>query len=133
MSSKSTPTTRKWNTYVDEAKAEDFVLEMDGDAPDIHITNPTGVRMMRVASAVRAGDEEALLLALCGDAYTEGVQPLLVTAGHKVVGALVEDLMDHFDLYEPLLLIGPSGDRVTEKRPTQIKALQRIGYKIQGE
>ncbi len=47
--------------------------------------------------------------------------------------ALTEDLMDHFDLYEPVTLVGPGGGKLTRKRPREIQALINQGYRPMGE
>jgi hypothetical protein len=47
--------------------------------------------------------------------------------------SLTEDLMDHFDLYEPVTLVGPGGGKVTRKRPLEIQTLINQGYRPVGE
>lgn len=123
-------TTHSWDSYVAEAQAEDFILKVDEETT-IRVTNPTGVRTMRLAQAQRAGDLEAVLVALCGDAFPD-VSKLLGKAGHKALPKLVEDMMEHFDMYEDFTLEGPGGQTVTAKRPTAIQALLKLGYTIQG-
>lgn len=121
-------TTKTWDQYAAEADAPDFVLHRTKDDPDpIHVTNPTGARMLRVAQGTRAGDLDAILLGLCGEAYPE-VNKLVAKAGHKALPRLVEDIMDHFDLYEDIELEGPGGGTVTARRPTEVQKLVRMGY-----
>lgn len=131
MASKDVEVTRKWDTFVREAARPDYVLDL-GDGELLHITNPTGTRLLRIGQALRAGDEYAMLVGLTGEAF-ERINKLLETAGHKVITQLAEDLMDHFDIYEDVEMVGPGGGKVTEKRPSKIKQLVRMGYKPLGE
>lgn len=118
-----------WDKYVEEAEAEDFVLTTaDGD---IRITNPTGTRVLRVAQGMRAGDLDAILLGLTGEAYSE-VSKLLGSAGHKALPKLIEDIMDHFDMYDDVELVGPGGGTVTASRPREIRGLIANGYTPKG-
>lgn len=129
MSTKQT--TYKWDTYVAEAQAEDFILEKP-DGEQVRISNPTGARVLRLAQGLREGDLDMMLVALCGDTYPE-VRELVATAGHKAFPKLVEDLMDHFDLYEDLKLVGPEGNTVTARRPTEVRRFRELGYVPMGE
>jgi triosephosphate isomerase len=81
---------------------------------------------------LREGDLELILASLTGDQW-ERLQELLGGVGHKAMPKLTEDLMDHFDLYEPVTLIGAGGGKVTRKRPTEIQALLNQGYRPVGE
>lgn len=118
-----------WDKYVEEAEAEDFVLTTaDGE---IRITNPTGTRVLRVAQGMRAGDLDAILLGLTGEAYAE-VSKLLAVAGHKALPKLIEDIMDHFDMYDDVELVGPGGGTVTASRPREIRGLIANGYTPKG-
>lgn len=128
---KKAQTTYKWDAYVSEAEAPDFVLKVSDDH-EIRITNPTGTRILRLAQGLRSGDLDVILLALTGDAYQE-VSALMANAGHKALPALVGDLMEHFDLYEEYTLVGPGGGTVKAKRPDEIRKLLTLGYTIQGE
>ena len=119
-----------WDTYAEEAKVPDFVLKTKEGT--IKITNPTGVQIMRVSQGMRAADLELMLLGLTGDAYDD-VTALLGQAGHQAFPRLVEDLMDHFGIYDEVTLRGPGGGTVKEKRPTKIKALLEMGYTVKGE
>ena len=117
--------THSWDQYVKEAEAEDFVLTTaDGE---IRVTNPTGIRVMLVAQGMRTGDLDAILLGLTGEAY-EAIKGLLATSGHKALPKLVEDLMDHFDMYDEIELVGPGGGTVKATRPREIRGLLSSGY-----
>ena len=121
--------TRTWDNYAREAEAADFVLKTaDGE---IRITNPTGARIKRVAQGMRAGDLDLILLGLTGDAYQD-VTALVDTAGHKAMPKLVEDLMEHFDMYEEIELQGPGGGTVTATKPREVKRLLAMGYTPKG-
>lgn len=123
-------TSYSWDKYVDEAKAEDFVLKTaDGE---IRITNPTGARVMRVSQGMRANDLDLILLGLTGDAYKE-VSALLAQVGHKALPRLIEDIQEHFDMYEEIELVGPGGGTVKASKPTELRALFNMGYKPVGE
>ena len=121
----------KWDDYAREAEVAPFVLRVSEDET-ITVQNPTGVQIMRLGQGLRAGDMELMLIALTGDAHTQ-VMGLLGKVGHKALPKLIEDLVDHFGLYEDVDLRGPSGGVVTERRPDKIRALLRSGYKPLGE
>lgn len=124
-------TIKQWDTYADEADVPDFVIQVkDGD--DIRVSNPTGTQVMRISQGLRSGDLELILTGVCGDSYP-AIDTLMGSTGHKAFPALVEDLMDHFDLYEEVQLVGPSGGTVKAKRPTKVKQLIDLGYKVKGE
>lgn len=124
-------TTRTWDSYVSEADRPDFILKVS-DEKEIHISNPTGIQVMRLGEATRSGDPDAILAALTGDAWME-IRELIGHAGSKAVDSLLEDLMEHFDLFDEVELIGPGGGKVTESRPTRLRSLLRMGYKPVGE
>ena len=121
----------KWDDYAREAEVAPFVLRVSEDEA-ITIQNPTGVQIMRLGQGLRAGDLDLMLFALTGDSHTD-ITRLLGKVGHKALPKLIEDLMDHFGLYEDVDLRGPSGGVVTERRPDKIRALVRAGYKPLGE
>lgn len=121
----------RWDDYAREAAVSDFVLRVSDDEV-IRVENPTGVQIMRLGQAMRVGDLDAMLLALTGEAHVQ-ITALLGKVGHKALPKLIEDLMDHFGLYEDVELRGPSGGVVTERRPDKIRALLRSGYKPLGE
>ena len=121
----------KWDDYAREAEVPPFVLRVSEDEK-IEVQNPTGVQIMRLGQGLRTGDMELMLIALTGDAHTQ-VMGLLGKVGHKALPKLIEDLMDHFGLYEDVDLRGPLGGVVTERRPDKIRALLRSGYKPLGE
>ena len=124
-------TTVQFNKYVEEAQSPDFVIKVD-DTTEIRVTNPDYMRLERFAQGSRSGDLDVVLGALCGAAVTD-IKKLLAKAGHKAVPALMEDIMDHFDMYDEIELVGPGGGVVTEKRPTKIKTLIGLGYRPKGE
>jgi len=122
-----------FDKYVEEAEVEDFVITLkDGD--DIHITNPGYDRLERYAQGVRSGDLELVFGSLCGDAFL-AVKAALAKkkAGQKAIPAIMEDILDHFEMYDEIELVGPGGGVVTEKRPTKIRALIGLGYRPKGE
>lgn len=119
------PKTYNWDDYTAEAEAPDFVLTTaDGE---IRITNPTGARVVRLAQAMQRGDMDAMLLALTGDAYPE-VNKLLATSGHKALPRLLEDLQQHFDMYDDVELVSPDGVTVKATTPKRIRELLALGY-----
>lgn len=124
-------TFKTWDQYTDEARIEPFQLVVSKDETLI-FEPPTGAALLQIMRGLRSGDLEVILFAITGDQWGR-VQELLGTAGHKALPALVEDLMDHFDLYEPVTLRGPGGGTVTKKRPTEINALLNQGYRPLGE
>ena len=87
---------------------------------------------MRIAQGIRSGDLELILRALVGDQWPR-VQELLGGAGHKALPSLVEDMLDHFELYEEVTLVGPGGGRITKRRPTDIRSAIAQGYQPAGE
>jgi hypothetical protein len=123
--------TVKWDQYVDEARIEPFRLEVSDDETLV-IEAPTGVSLIRIMQGMREGDLEAILIGLTGDAWPR-LQQLMGGVGHKAMPKLTEDLMDHFDIYEDVVLVGPSGGQVTERRPTKIQKLLNMGYRPAGE
>lgn len=122
---------KTWDDYVDEAKVAPFTLEVSKDET-LTFEAPSGVALLRITHGLRTGDLEVILHALVGEGWPR-VEELLGTASHKALPNLVEDMMDHFDLYEPVTLIGPGGGRVTRKRPREIQVLINQGYHPAGE
>jgi len=120
-----------WDTYVEEARIEPFRLKVSTDET-LEFEAPTGTALLRIMQGLRRGDLELILRSLVGDDW-ERVENLLGNAGHKALPSLVEDMLDHFDLYEPVTLIGPGGGKVTKKRPRDIQALLNQGYRPAGE
>lgn len=120
-----------WDTYVEEARIEPFRLKVSTDET-LEFEAPTGTALIQIMRGLRQGDLELILHSLVGDDW-ERVDILLSQAGHKALPALVEDMMDHFDLYEPVTLIGPGGGKVSKKRPRDIQALINQGYRPAGE
>ena len=124
-------TFRKWDEYVEEARIEPFELGISDDETLV-FEAPTGAALIQIMRGLRAGDLEVILANLAGDQW-ERLLELFGGAGHKVMPSLTEDLMDHFQLYEPVTLVGPGGGKVTRKRPTDIKRMLDQGYRPAGE
>lgn len=124
--------THLWDDYVEEANLPDFVIADKDGNERLRVTNPTGVQLLRIAQGLRSGDLALMLLGLTGDA-NEAAMKLLSTAGHKALPKLVEDLMEHFGLYDEMELVGPGGGTVHESRPTKIMQLLKMGYTPKGE
>lgn len=120
-----------WDSYVEEARIEPFRLKVSAEET-LEFEAPTGTALLRIMQGLRRGDLELILRSLVGDDW-ERVENLLSRAGHKALPSLVEDMMDHFDLYEPVTLIGPGGGKVVKKRPREIQALINQGYRPAGE
>jgi hypothetical protein len=114
-------TFKTWDQYAQEAEIEPFRLKVSDDET-LAFEVPTGAALMRIMSGLRQGDIEQIMVALAGDQW-QRLEELFGDVGHKALPSLCEDLMDHFDLYEPVTLVGPGGGKVTRKRPTQIQAL----------
>lgn len=122
---------KKWDDYVDEARIDPFRLQVSDDET-LEFPVPSGVAIMRIAQGIRAGDLELILRALVGEQW-QRIEQLLGSAGHKALPALVEDMLDYFDLYEKVTLVGPGGGTVTAKRPREIQSLLTQGYRLAGE
>lgn len=122
---------RTWDEYAEEAKIDPFLLKIS-DTETLEFAAPTGASLMNIMAGLRAGDLELILSSLAGDSWPR-LEELFGGVGHKALPALTEDLMEHFDLYEPVVLIGPGGGKVTRKRPTDIQALLNQGYRPAGE
>lgn len=120
-----------WDTYVEEAKVDPFNLKVSADET-IVIPGPNGMATIRINQGVRDGDLEIILYALVGEHWPR-IQELLEAANSGAFESLVEDMMEHFNLYHDVVLIGPGGGKVKEKRPTKIKRLLDMGYREQGE
>ena len=120
-----------WDQYAEEARIEPFVLKVSEDE-SLTFEAPSGAALVQIMRGLRSGDLELILASLAGDQW-ERLQELFGGIGHKALPALTEDLMDHFELYEPVTLIGPGGGKVTRKRPTDIRTLVNQGYKPVGE
>jgi hypothetical protein len=127
----NTTGTKRWDQYVEEAKIAPFNLPVSDDETLV-FENPSGEALLQIMQGLRTGDLEAILANLAGDNWPR-LQELFGSAGHKVMPALTEDLMDHFDLYEPVTLVGPGGGKVTRKRPREIQTLINQGYRPLGE
>lgn len=127
----STDTPKRWDQYVEEAKVAPFLLPIS-DEETLTFENPSGAALVQIMHGLRNGDLELILASLSGDNWAR-LQELFGNAGHKVLPKLTEDLMDHFDLYEPVTLVGPGGGKLTRKRPREIQALINQGYRPMGE
>lgn len=127
----STKQEYSWDKYVEEAAGEPFRLRVDKDTL-LEFPMPTGAALLRITQGLRSGDLELILRAVVGDDWPE-VEQLLGRAGHKALPALVEDMLDHFDLYEDVTLVGPGGGRVKRRRPRDIQAMMDQGYVPAGE
>ena len=123
--------THRWDKYVEEAQIEPFRLQVSDDETLV-FPPPSGVALIRIAQGLRSGDIELILRCLVGDDWPR-LEELLGGAGHKAFPALVEDMMDHFDLYEEVALEGPGGGRVRARRPREIQSLIAQGYRPAGE
>ena len=128
MSKKTFPT---WDEYAKEAEIEPFELVISEDET-LTIEAPSGNALVRIMQGLRNGDLLVILQALTGDAWPR-LEELFGGVGHKVMPALTEDLMDHFDLYEEVHLVGPSGGVKKVKRPTEVQRLMALGYRPVGE
>lgn len=122
---------KKWDQYAAEAAVEPFQLPVSEDET-LLFEVPSGVAIMRIAQGLRSGDLELILRSVVGDQWPR-VQELLGGVGHKALPSLVEDMLDHFELYEDVALVGPGGGKVTARRPREIQALVSQGYRPAGE
>src|SRR5690606_2269753 len=102
----------------------------EGDV--IEVECPSGVAIMRISQGLRSGDLALILRALVGD-HWERFEELLGKAGHKVMSRIVEDMMDHFDLYEDVTLVSPDGGKRKARRPREVQRLIDLGYRPVGE
>lgn len=124
-------TFKTWDAYTEEAKIPSFDLKVSDDETLI-FEAPSGVALIQIMRGLRNGDLEVILANLAGDQWDRLLE-LFGGAGHKVMPALTEDLMDHFELYEDVTLVGPGGGKVTRRRPTDIKRMIDQGYRPVGE
>lgn len=124
----STPTTHQWDAYAAEAQTPPFVLEVSGQ-DDIVIEAPSGAASLQAARAFRSGDAQAMLWALCGDAWPR-IEALIATAPTKAMDNLVTDLSLHFDLLPATYLVGPSGGHKRVKDPREIERLLGLGWQV---
>lgn len=124
-------TFKTWDQYTEEAKLEPFPLPIS-EEETLVFEAPTGVALIKITEGLRNGDIVTILSALAGDRWPRLLE-LFGDVGHKALPALTEDLMDHFDLYEPVVLVGPGGGKVTRKRPREIQAMLEQGYRPAGE
>ena len=128
MDKNQAPETYIWDDYVEEADAPDFVMRNRAGDEVLRVTNPTGVRIMRVSEGLRDGDLDVVLLGLTGDGYAAAVK-LLTKAGSKALPRLVEDMMHHFDMYDEVELVAPGGNIIKVTKPTELRALMAQGYR----
>ena len=124
----STPTTHTWDAYVAEAQHPPFVLQVR-DQEDIVIEAPSGAASLQASRAYRAGDAQAMLWALCGDAWPR-VEALIATAPLTAMNNLVTDIGLHFDLLPTQWMVGPSGGRKAVKDPREIERLLNMGWQF---
>lgn len=122
---------KTWDQYKEEAYIAPFSLKVSEDEVLV-FENPSGTALLRITQGLRNGDVALILSAVAGD-NSERVFELLNDVGHKAVSQLVEDLMDHFGLYEPITLVGPHGGSVVAKRPTEVQKLINQGWRPAGE
>ena len=124
----STPTTHSWDAYAAEAQHPPFVLQVSGQE-DIVIEAPSGAAGLKAASALRADDAEAMLWALCGEAWPR-VKDLIATAPLDAMMNLLWDLNLHFDMLPSYQMVGPSGGTRRVKDPREIERLTDMGWQI---
>lgn len=122
---------KTWDQYRDEAAGEPFKLPINSEET-LEFPMPSGTALIRIMQGLRIGDLELILRSVVGDDWPR-IEDLLSKAGHKALPSLVEDMLDHFDLYEPVTLIGPGGGKVVKKKPREIQALFNQGYRPAGE
>lgn len=136
----TTTNRHSWDDYVADAQIEPFVLtyrDLGGDGePEVRtitIEQPNSVQMMRIAAGVRAGDAEAIMLGLCGDAWPE-VYELLSRpkAGFGAMLRLEADLLKHFQLNDEVELRGPGGGTRKVSDPQEVARLLRLGWESTG-
>lgn len=122
---------RTWDSFVEEAKIDAYTLQVSADE-SLVIECPSGAALLHISQGLRNGDLELILASLCGE-HWERIEELMRNAPHGVLPNLVEALMDHFNLYEPVTLTGPGGGKVTRKKPREIQQLLNQGYRPMGE
>lgn len=122
---------KTWDQFADEAKIEPYVMPVKDEDP-FTFTCPSGAALMHIMRGIRTGDMELILTYLAGDQWPRMIEKF-GDVGHKALSAIAEELLDYFDLYEPVKLTGPGGGTVTAKRPTEIQGLLNQGYRIAGE
>lgn len=127
----SKKTFKHWDQYTEEAKIEPFELPISADETLV-FEAPSGAALIQIMRGLRNGDLEVILANLAGDQWDRLLQ-LFGGVGHKAMPALTEDLMDHFELYEDVTLVGPGGGTIKRRRPTDIKRMIDQGYRPAGE
>jgi len=130
-------TFKTWDEYQAEAEHPPFVIPVT-KTKKVTVPAPTSAQVTQYNRAARHGDPEAMLIAVCGEAWPQ-VEELVNKVNHKVAENLLADLTMFFDLVEEVTLEGPAphpdkpGPRVTTKDPRQIGKLYNQGYRIVGE
>ena len=117
--------------YIDEARVDPFVLGLP-DGTELEIEGPTGASLNLFGQAASTGDVDAMLVALCGDAYP-AVRDVFDHAGYTATVAVLEDMLGHFGLDNgatEVTLQGPGGGTVRESDPRKIEALLKRGWKL---
>lgn len=124
-------TTYSWDVYVKEAEKPPFELEISPDDTLI-IECPDAIALGRLADAMRGGDLEVALYALVGEHWPR-VKKLLSNVGYEALDALLQDLLEHFDLAQEITLVGPGGGEIKTKKMREVSQLVTIGYRPVGE
>jgi len=128
---------KTWDDYVSEAAHEPYVIPVN-KTKKVVIPAPTSAQVTQFNRAARAGDPEAMLIAVCGEAWPK-VEELVNKVNHKVAENLLADLSMYFDLTEEVTLVGPSatpdkpGPIRTTRDPREIGKLLNQGYRPMGE
>lgn len=129
--SKARKGTVKWDSLVKEAQKDAFQIEVS-DTETIDVAPPTGAQSFRLAEAQRAGDLEAAMKAMTGDAWPR-VRELILVAPGGVMEELVIAMMVHFGEMTEITLVGPGGGEVVEADPRKIQNLIKAGYEATGK
>lgn len=98
--------TYKFSRYVDEAKKEPFVIELEG-GEEIPILAPTGEVLLEIEETVNSRHRLELLT---GDQY-DRVFDLVRDAPAGALNAIVADMAEHFGLSA----VPPGGGRASSR------------------
>lgn len=122
---------KTWDQYAEEGARPPFQLKVS-EEETVEVQMPTGAALVRFASSYRDGDMQAMLYAMCGDAWPR-IEELISKAPYKAMENLVTDMMLHFELAEEHELVAPGGGKRYERDPRKIRALLRQGWRPAGE
>ena len=123
---------KRWDEYQAEAEVEPFRLVVS-DEETLVFEVPTGTALIRIQEGQRKGDTEMIMRYLAGSNY-DRMRELVNVAGWKAMRDVVEDMLAHFELFEPVPMAGPAeGQYKLAKTAREVNKLIRLGWRASGE